>query len=91
MPFWQTSSGSGGLADVQPGVDMGHATEVGDHAGPFELPDIPDFILADILVLVEGEGEVVYPARPDVFQGLLGILLASMIGVRNVGLLVFCY
>ena len=34
-------------------MDVGLTTEVGNHVGAFQLPPLPDLVLADILVLVE--------------------------------------
>ena len=62
---------------MQPGVDVGFAAEVGDHVGALDLPDIPHFVIADVLVFVESEVEIVDAAGFDMFQGLRRVLLAE--------------
>ena len=49
-------------ADVDVGVDVGRAAEVPDESGSFESPDVPDFVLGQIALLVKGQVEFVEPA-----------------------------
>ncbi len=41
------------LADVHPRVDVRRAAEVPAHGWAFDLPDVPDAVVADVHVLVE--------------------------------------
>jgi hypothetical protein len=38
---------------MQPSMDVRFATEIRYHVRPFDLPDIPDFIITDILAFIE--------------------------------------
>ena len=58
-------------------MDMGLAAEVGYHVRTFDLPYVPDIIVADVLAFVEGEVEVVDSAGFDVFHRFLSIGFAE--------------
>lgn len=60
-----------------PAVDVGLATEEPDHVRPLDLPDIPDAVFADVLVLIIGEVEVLEAAGLDVFEGFGGVFGAE--------------
>src|SRR5205814_1318817 len=47
--------------NVDPGVDVRFAAEIPKHRRPFNLPDIPDPVVADVLVLIKGHVQVVEP------------------------------
>src|SRR5262249_55267972 len=48
--------------DVHIRVDVGRAAEVPDEGGPFQPPDVPDFVRADVVLLVEGQVHLVHAA-----------------------------
>ena len=68
---------------MHPGVDVGFATEVANRVGPFELPHVPDFVIADVLPFVEGEVKVVDATGFDMFECFFGVSLAE--GREEVG------
>ena len=47
---------------MHPHVDMRIAAEVPDHVGTFELPNVPNAVVADVLVFVEGHVQLIEPA-----------------------------
>ena len=57
---------------MHPSVDVGFAAEIPDHGGTFNLPDIPDAVLADILIFVERHVQGIEAAFADQLHGLCG-------------------
>ena len=51
---------------MRPAVDMRFAAEEPNHVWPFNLPDIPDAIITDVLVLIISQMEVI---KEDLFAG----------------------
>ncbi len=70
------SSGEGGVAEVNPHVHVGCASEQPEKAGALDLPDIPDTVIAQIHGLGKREVELV-KLRLDQAQRFIGILLAE--------------
>ncbi len=63
--------------DIRPNVNMGLAPEIPYHLGAFDLPYVPDAIIADILLLVVGEVELVEVVGLDELHGLVSVFLAE--------------
>ena len=58
-------------------MDVGLSAEVADDVGSFDLPDVPDLVVADVLFLVEGHVEVFEAAGLDILHRFVGISLAE--------------
>lgn len=66
-----------------PAVDVWVAPEVPDHVGAFDLPGVPDAVVADVFVFGEGHVEVVHAGGVDERQGFFGVRFAE--GFDEVG------
>ena len=58
-------------------MDVGRTTEVPDHGGSFDLPDIPDAVVSDVVVFEEGKMEIIEAVILDELESLIDILLAE--------------
>ena len=59
------------------------APEVPNHLGTLDLPNVPDFVVPDVLVFVIGEMKFVDVVGFDQLEGFVRILLAKRAGDRQ--------
>ena len=78
-----TVLGSDGRLDVRPAVDVRVAPEVPNHVGAFDLPGVPNLVIADVFVFGEGHVKVVHAGGVDERQSLFSIRFAE--GFDEVG------
>lgn len=68
-----TFLGSNRRFDMCPAVDVRVAPEVPNHVGAFDLPGVPNLVIADVFVFGEGHVEVVHAGGVDERQSLFGV------------------
>ena len=61
------------VADVHVAMDVRISSEVPNHAGSFELPHVPNPIVANILLLEVGETQILQALSLYQLHGFLGI------------------
>ena len=54
-------------------MDVRRAPEIPEHVRPFDLPDVPDTIAADVIIFRKGHVQVIHATGGDQFHGLTGI------------------
>ena len=62
---------------MKPGVDMRQTPEIRDHTGAFQLPDVPDFIIAEIFIPIERKMKVSDSSCLDVPHRFLRIFFSK--------------
>src|SRR4051794_20656564 len=65
------------LANVHPGMDVRFAAEIPEHGWSFNLPNVPNPIVADVVILVKSHVQIVEAICLNQFHGFVCIAFAE--------------
>ena len=65
------------LSDVNVSVDVGFSPKKDQRGRPFDLPDVPNAVLSEVVVPIESDVEVIELRGSDEFQRFVGVFLSE--------------